>query len=159
MSEHKPFKHEGPDHSAPYPVSRMAPAVELVDLAQEIAEADRMLGSVAHGKLQVIADQVRALQAEARRVLEQTRRDQELHRARCNFQRRPGHVYHLYRKRDGSRYFSMLSPEEWGGTPPHGYEGAYRLEPDMSWTPASERGDEAPTDELVRRLLGPQEGL
>ena len=38
----------------------------------------------------------------------------------------------------GSLYFSMLSPAEWGGRAPHPFEGSYRLEADMSWTPAEE---------------------
>jgi hypothetical protein len=35
-------------------------------------------------------------------------------------------------------YFSMLSPADWGGAPPHAFEGSYRLEADMRWTPAGE---------------------
>lgn len=146
-------RHTGSDATAPYPVSRMAPAIELVDLAKEIAEADRMLSTNAYGKLKVIADQMRTLQTEAKRVLEQTRRDQELHRARCNFKRIPGKVYHLYRKPDGTAYFSMLSPKEWGGRAPHDYAGAYRLENDMSWTPAEAMDEPDPSGDLVRRLM------
>ena len=56
-----PIKHQGPDHSAPYPVSRLAPAIELVDLAKEIAQADNMLTQIAHGKLGVIAEQIKVL--------------------------------------------------------------------------------------------------
>ncbi len=136
--------HEGEDHSAPYPVSRMAPAVELVDMAREIAEADRMLGNVSHGKLTQIAEQIRALQQQAHEVLERSLRDQQLHRARCNFQRKPGAVYHLYRGTDGLEQFSMLSPAEWGpgaqGAPGE-FLGSYRLESDMSWSRVD--GDEA----------------
>lgn len=147
-------RHGGPDHSAPYPVSRMAPSVDLVDLAREIDQADRMLSATAGARLRVIADQVRALQDEARRVLEQTRRDQQLHRAQCSFKRVPGRSYHLYRRGDGSTYFSMLTPRDWRGTPPHEFVGSYRLENDMSWSPAEEAGrsDESPA--LIRRLLG-----
>ncbi len=145
--------HRGADNSAPYPVSRLAPAVELVDMVREIAEADNMLTSVAHGKLKVIADQVRALQQEARAVLDATRRDQMLHRAQCNFKRLPGHIYHLYKRADGTRYFSMLSPEEWGGKPPHDYEGSFRMENDRSWTPLEELDCPDETGAIVERLL------
>lgn len=145
-------RHEGPDHASPYPVSRLAPAIELVDLAKEIAKADTMLNTRASAKLKVIADQMKALQAEARTVLEETQRDQDLHRAQCNFQRQPGKLYHLYRKPDGSLYFSMLSPQDWG-TPPHEFQGSYRLEADMSWTPADQIDQPDDTRELVNRLL------
>jgi len=124
----------GPDNSAPYPVSRMAPSTELVDLAAQIAEADRMLASVAHGKLQQIAEQIRYLQQQASEVLQTTARDQRLHRAQCNLQRKPGKVYHLYRRADGREYLSLLAPAEWGGEPPHPFIGSYRLENDMSWS-------------------------
>jgi len=146
--------HRGPDHAAPYPVSRMAPSIDLVDLAKEIGEADKMLTATASARLRVIADQVRALQTEARQVLENTRRDQELHRARCNFQRVPGKTYHLYRKPDGATYFSMLTPQEWGGKPPHEFIGSYRLENDMSWTPAEQAEQPDESREIVARLLG-----
>ncbi len=125
-----------PAHSSPYPVSRLAPAFDLVDAAREIARADAMITSIAGSKLALIADQIRALQAEARAVLEQAQRDFDLHRARCAFERRPGHVYHLYRRAPDELYFSMLSPADWEGTPPHEHVGSYRLEADMSFTPA-----------------------
>ncbi|WP_457573935.1 DUF2452 domain-containing protein [Desulfolithobacter sp.] len=126
--------HEGPDHSAPYPVSRLAPAISLVDMAAEIERADQLLSSHAEGRLEVIARQIRALQQEARAILEKTRRDQELHRAVKSFQIRPGHVYHLYRRDDATLVWSLLSPADWNGRPPHVHVGSYRLEADMSWT-------------------------
>ena len=153
LQKHQGEKHDGPDHTAPYPVSRMAPAIELVDLAREIAEADKMLGNVTHGKLKLIAEQMQALQRQAREVLEQTRRDQELHRAQCNFKRIPGRTYHLYRRGDGSLYFSMLSPQEWRGEPPHRFEGSFRLESDMSWVSAEALERRPSEHELLDRLL------
>lgn len=93
-----------------------------------------MLGTVTGNKLQLLAKQMRALQEEARLILEAARRDAELHRATCNFQRRPGQAYHFYRRPDGALYISMLSPEDWRGQPPHTFMGSYRLEADMSWT-------------------------
>ncbi len=150
--------HDGAERASPYPVSRLAPAMELVDLAKQIAEADAMLNTRVSAKLKVIADQVKVLQAEARAVLEETKRDQDLHRVQCNFKRQPGRVYHLYRRPDGSRYFSMLSPDEWRGHPPHEAIGSYRLEPDMSWTPADEIDQPDDTRALVQRLLA-QKGI
>jgi hypothetical protein len=124
-----------PDRASPYPVSRLAPAFTLVDVAREIEDADRMLGAVVGGQLDVIAEQIRALQEKARTILDGAKRAADLHRAACNFRKRPGSTYHLYRRPNGEAYFSMLSPEEWGGSPPHAYEGSFRLEVDMSWTP------------------------
>lgn len=131
-------RHEGPPQASPYPMSRLAPVHDLVDLARQIQEADRMIGIVTSDKLHVVARQIRALQEEARALMEGARKDAELHRAACNFKRRPGHTYHLYRRPEGQLYFSMLSPEDWNGSPPHAYEGSYRLEQNMSWTRAED---------------------
>ncbi|MBL9027615.1 MAG: DUF2452 domain-containing protein [Myxococcales bacterium] len=122
------------DRAATYPVSRLGARIELLDVAREIQDADRMLGAVVGGQLDVIAEQIRSLQEKARSILERAREAGELHRAVCQFKKRPGAVYHLYRRTSGERYFSMLSPDEWGGSPPHPFEGSFRLEVDMSWT-------------------------
>ncbi|WP_295428074.1 DUF2452 domain-containing protein [uncultured Thiodictyon sp.] len=89
-SDRAPRLHQGPDHSAPYPVSRLAPAFHNPD---------------------------------------------------------------LYRKPDGRAFFSMLSPTHWGGRPPHGFVGSYRLESDWSWTPAEAAAGPDDTADLVNQLL------
>ncbi len=128
--------HHGPDRLAPYPISRLAPSIELVDMACEIAKADDIISIQATGKLRLLLDQMRGLQDEARTILEETRRNQELHRAHCGFKKIAGRIYYLYRKEDLSLQFSMIAPEEWNGPPPYRFVGAFRLENDMSWTPA-----------------------
>jgi len=126
--------HQGDARSAPYPVSRMAPATELVDLARTIAEADKTIQSHTNSKLDLIAKQIRSLQDEAHHILKQAQRDQQLHRAECQSQRLVGHIYYLYDKGNEKLYFSKLSPQDWKDNPPHEFKGAYRLEQDMSWT-------------------------
>lgn len=121
--------------AAPYPMSRLAPRFDLIDLAAEIARADETVSLIASAKLDLIRKQILALQEEARRVLDEAARAARLHRARCAFPKVPGHVYHLYRRGDDDRYFSMLSPDDWGGHPPHPFEGSYRLENDQTFTP------------------------
>lgn len=156
--DEKPFRgrgelHQGASNTAPYPVSRLAPAFDLVDLAEQVARADDMLSVTATAQLKGIARQIRQLQEHAREVLEKTQRDQELHKATCGFKRIPGRVYHLYRRAGGDALFSMLSPEEWGGKPPYHYEGSFRLENDMSWTPADELQQPDADAEQVRALI------
>jgi Protein of unknown function (DUF2452). len=41
-------------------------------------------------------------------------------------------ILHLYERPTGEKYFSLLSPEEWG-TPPHKFLGSYKLNVDMSF--------------------------
>lgn len=153
----KPLIHPGPGHSAPYPVSRLAPGFGLVDLAREIEQADQAVSTRLGAQLQVIAEQVKALQAQARQILEQARADQRLHHARCGFRRIPGHVYHLYEEPDGGLAFSMLSPDDWRGRPPRPFIGSYRLENDMSWTPAGLADQPDDSRQLVARLLAAAE--
>jgi hypothetical protein len=126
--------HEGPRHQARYPLERHGPVVQLVKLAEQIALADKMLGVVATARLDVIAGQIRALQQQAREVLDKLQRDQQLHHAAGCFRKVPGQVYHLYRRPDASLQLSLLSPTDWRGRAPHDYLGAYRLELDMSWS-------------------------
>lgn len=153
----KAVVHPGPAHSAPYPVSRLAPGFSLVDLAAEIEQADQGTERRVGAQLQVIADQVRALQAQAREILAQAHEDHRLNRARCAFRRIPGHIYHLYREADGGIAFSMLSPADWNGKPPKPFLGSYRLENDMSWTPSDRKTSGDDTDQLVRGLLAETE--
>jgi hypothetical protein len=128
----------------------LAPAFGLVDVAREIEAADGVLAAVASAELEAIARHIRALRAEAEAVLERTRRDAELHRADCRFQKRAGEVYHLYCEPSGRRYFSLLSPGDWRGSPPHAFEGSFRLGLDMRWAP--EPAPAVAEREPVRRL-------
>lgn len=146
------------DHrSSPYPVSRLAPAFGKPDLAKDLELAQSMLSARTGAKLRVIADQIRSLQEEARRILENARDEQALTQAQCGFRRLPGNTYHLYRKSDGTSFFSMLSPADWGGQPPYCFLGSYRLEADYSWTAAreGEGGDDMAdeTGDLIDQLL------
>ena len=142
-------------NNLPYAANRLGASIELVDMAREIALADNMINTRVSAKLRVIADQIRHLQQEAREILEETKRDQQLHHAECNFKRIPGKTYHLYEKQQGRQYFSMLSPDDWGSSPPHQFVGSFRLENDMSWSPLNNIDDNTVDNsrEIVERLL------
>lgn len=128
-------KHRGEQRTSPYPMSRLAPVHDLVDVAKQIAAADAMLGAVASAELSQIAEQIRALQERARVVLEAANESLVLHQARCSFQKRPGHVYHLYERGDGQRWLSMIGPTEWGSDEADRiFRGSYRLELDQSFS-------------------------
>ena len=122
-----------PSRSSPYPLSRLAPSMELVELAREINEADDLLTVQATAKLRLLAEQMEQLRARARQILAETREHQQLHRAQCNFSKRVGNSYHLYKKEEGALLFSLIGPTEWRGTPPFEFVGTYRLEPDKTW--------------------------
>jgi hypothetical protein len=136
-------------------MSRLSAPHDLVDMAREIQAADDMISAVVGGKLESIARQIRALQAEAADALRAAHRDAELHRAKCSFKKVPGHTYHLYRRADGELHFSMLSLEDWAGACPHTYEGSFRLEADLRFTPADEIAAREREWRELRPLLTP----
>ncbi|WP_296809933.1 DUF2452 domain-containing protein [Thiocapsa sp.] len=152
-NDEKAVLHRGGAHSSPYPVSRLAPAFDSGELASEVARAESMLSARTGAKLRVIADQIKLLQQEARKVLDVAKEEQTLTRAQCAFKRIPGRTYHLYRKSGGEPFFSMLAPAEWGGAVPYEFLGSYRLETDYSWTPADRADQPDNTGELVTQLL------
>lgn len=84
---------------------------DLVELAREIQKADEFTRSTACSKLQMIAEQVKFLHEQARKILEEAKLADNLHHVACNFKKVPGNVYYLYRRPSGQRYFSMLSPQ------------------------------------------------
>lgn len=122
-----------PHYRSPYPVSRLAPGMELVELAKEIGEADDALTRQATAQLRLLAEQIEQLRARARKILVQTRENQELHRAQCSFSKKAGQSYHLYKKEDDTLVFSMIGPDEWTAEPPYAFVGTYRLEADKTW--------------------------
>ena len=79
--------------------------------------------------------QVRFLQEQARKVLEDARLNALVHKTNCNFKKIPGKTYYIYKqkKNPDEEFMSMISPEEWGDSGPE-FVGGYKLEYDMSWT-------------------------
>ena len=131
----------GPDHASPYPVSRLGAPVSLVDMAQFIESASSKIALRTNAQLEVIVEQMRALQERARAIVEQASRDVDLVHAECRFRRVAGRIYHLYEKNGGQRYFSMLGPDDFGGHSPAGFVASFRYEPDESWTRVDETAD------------------
>ena len=152
-----PGRYDGPSRAAPYPLSRTSPSYDLVDVAAQIQKADQTLATMTGGKLGVIAEQIARLQEQARLLLEKARRDAELHRAQCRFEKKPGGEYHLYRRTDGELWFSRLAPDEWVTPQAHSFEGTFRLELDFSFT-RIDVPEEAPPALPLATLLGKRPG-
>jgi len=132
---------------------------DLVELAQTIQKADEFVKSVAGSKLTVIADQVKYLQEQARKVLVEAKRDNTLHHAACNLVKKPGQMYYLYERESGQKYMSILSPQEWGASCPHEFIGAYRLEYDMSWTSIEDVDARSEQFAMIDKILNTQKSI
>lgn len=139
-----------------YPVSVGDAPIRLVDKALEIEKADQSVKNGVHQKLDVILDQIRYLQKKAKEIIEKGEADMQMHRIRCNFEKKPGDLVYLYeRTKDGgdnekisrnssenSLYFSRLSPRDWNGNPVDQYLGAYRVKNDLSYECLNERDND-----------------
>jgi len=127
---------------------------DLIELAEQIQQCDAAIKSAASSKLRSILEQMRSLQAQAQVVLQEAKRDNQLHHAACNFKKIPGKIYYLYKRANKeATYLSMLSPEEWGSGCPHQFLSAYKMEFDFTWTPFEhiERNEE--DNKLVEQLI------
>lgn len=116
-----------------HPARTLDPPFQIVEQAQELEKAEESIQSHVHGKLDLILKQIRALKAEARDIIEQAREDVELHKIKCNFEKRVGQTLHLYERASGDRYFSLLSLADWGGSPPARFIAAYEMKADRSF--------------------------
>ncbi|XP_061868938.1 uncharacterized protein C1orf50 homolog [Colius striatus] len=138
--------------------ARVGDPGDLVDLARQVQQADEFTRANACSRLRVIAEQIRCLQEQARKVLDEAARDADLHHVACNLVKKPGNIYYMYRRESGQRYFSILSPEEWG-TSPHEFLGAYKLQHDMSWTPFEDIERRDAETNILDKLLSRQAAL
>ncbi|OXB60727.1 hypothetical protein ASZ78_006090 [Callipepla squamata] len=155
--------------------ARVGDPGDLVVLARQVQQADEFVRANACSKLTVIAEQIRCLQEQARKeelvqqrdcmavaghfeVLEDANRDADLHHVACNLVKKPGNIYYLYRRESGQKYFSILSPKEWG-TSPHEFLGAYKLQHDMSWTPFEDIERRDAEINILDKLLSRQAAL
>lgn len=136
--------------------NKMQDPMDLVGLAHQIQKADEFTRANAGNKLTVIAEQIRFLQEQAKKVLQEAKRDHDLHHAACNMVKKPGQIYHLYERQSGQKYMSLLSPQEWGKSCPHTYLGSYRLEHDQSWTPLEQLEQRSEEIKLVDKILNAQ---
>lgn len=143
MSDSPQKKYDGENvregaHASPYPVSRLGAPISLVDSAKLIEAASETVALRTNAQLEVIVDQMQALQAKAKEVMAQALNDIDLIRVECRFQRVPGKIYHLYQRNDGRRYFSMLAPHEYSQGVPHTFIASYRYEHGETWTRAED---------------------
>jgi len=127
---------------------------DLCELAEQVQKADQFTRAVAGSKLSVIAEQVRFLQDQARKVLEEARLNALLHKTACNFKKVPGKTYYIYKQRKNpeEEMLSMISPEEWGPGGPE-FVGGYRLEYDMTWTPLKDCEKKTNETQLINKIL------
>lgn len=124
---------ESPDrHLLPYGTHVGDVPIRLVDRAKEIENAHLSIQNFANAKLELILKQIQNLQNEAKQILEEAKQSAELHKVQCNLEKKVGMILYLYERPNLEKYFSLLSPQDWG-TPPHKFLGTFRLKADYTF--------------------------
>ncbi|RNA15645.1 hypothetical protein BpHYR1_042423 [Brachionus plicatilis] len=72
----------------------------------------------------------------------------------CNVARVQGKIYHYYETRDGKRFLTIVSPNEWGHCCPFKYIGSFKLGYDNIWKPCQPGKNEQSSDleESIRKI-------
>lgn len=116
-------------------------AGDLERLVEVLQHSETNVKNTAFNKLEVIAQQIKFLQKQASDILSNASKDSELHKIHCNFVKKPGQIYYIYERPTGEKFWSMISPEEFGANCKNEHQGSYRMEIDSSFTRADELHD------------------
>lgn len=116
-----------------WPASLTKPIEELERARQ------RLEPSVRH-KLDFLLDQMRFLRKEAWKVVNQAIDSDDLHKIQCGFQKEPGMVVHVYSREEGSRFLSLVAPDEFKRHDLK-HHGSFLINSDMSFSCMEEHSD------------------
>lgn len=128
-------------------------AGDLEKLIETLQQSETHVKNTAYNKLQVIGEQIKFLQKQAHDILGNATKDSELHRIPCNFVKAPGQIYHLYERPSGDKFWSMVSPEEFGKGNKNEHLGSYRMEVDRSFTRADQLQEYTESRKFAESLL------
>ncbi|KAM3173660.1 hypothetical protein ACTXT7_012109 [Hymenolepis weldensis] len=136
---------------------KIATCTDLVELATAAQNAIESVNSNTSTKLREIVSQMLTLKDRAVKILEEAKRDAQLHQAICNMVKRPGCIFYFYRNGDSELVASIVSPSEWGKTCPYAsFFGTFQLQYDQSWLPVEQLNNKTSRqmeiDSLVDRL-------
>lgn len=83
--------------------------------------------------LQQIKEQVQLLIKQAQKIHERITISEEIYTAECSFNPEINQIYHLYKRKDNSKFLSMISPEEWGNNTELTHICSAKLLSDYTW--------------------------
>ena len=99
--------------------------------------------NIAYAKLKMLANQIKALEDEARTIINETIEIDNLNNVKCSFKKYPGNYYHLYENiihdlniniENNNTFLSILSPEEWNyDTNKYKYLASYFYDYDLTF--------------------------
>lgn len=128
-------------------------AGDLEKLIETLNQSETHVKNTAFNKLQVIGEQIKFLQKQAHEILSSATKDSELHKVPCNFVKVPGQIYHLYERKTGEQFWSMVSPSEFGRENKNEHLGSYRMEVDRSFTRADQLEEYSESRKFAEALM------
>ena len=69
-----------------------------------------------YSKLKLLFKQMENLKNDINEIINESLEADALNDIKCNFKKKPGNTYYLYKKPCDSLFFSILSPQEWTNT-------------------------------------------
>ena len=88
--------------------------VKPVDSGKVKGRAMKAMYDQTNKSLQQIKEQVELLIKQAQKIHGRITVSEEIYNAECSFEPAINQIYHLYKRKDGSKFLSMISPDEWG---------------------------------------------
>jgi hypothetical protein len=84
-------------------------------------------------QLKQLYEQMQTLAKQAEKLQERAEVSRQIYEAEMSFEPIMGHIYYLYRRKNGIYILSMVSPEEWGKKIPYTYLSKVQLLADHTW--------------------------
>jgi len=83
--------------------------------------------------LNKIKEQVELLIKQAQEIHDRIEFSEQIYKASCSFNPLIGNTYYLYKRKDGSKFLSMIKPEEWRNKSSLTFQCAAHLLADHTW--------------------------
>lgn len=107
--------------------------IKPVDKGKIKGRAMKAMYEQTSSQLNQIKEQVELLINQAQNIHERITVSEEIYTANCLFEPRIGNIYHLYKRDDGSKFLSLVGPDEWGDNISFEFICSARLLADHTW--------------------------
>ncbi|RMG83200.1 MAG: DUF2452 domain-containing protein [Bacteroidetes bacterium] len=121
-------------HTLPYAHHVGSAKIKPVDKGKLKHRAHTAMEEQTKAQLSQIYEQMELLAKQAERIKQRMDISNIIYNADINFEPLIGHIYHLYKKADGSFVLSMIARNEWGKKCPYeSFVASVKLLADHTW--------------------------
>lgn len=128
-----PDKVTASPHNLPYAHSVGGALIKPIDRGRVTGLAVAAMYEQTDMQLAQIRKQVELLAEQAQEIQRRVEISERIYKVGMSFKPLIGHVYHLYKRADGSEFLSMISPAEWGISAKISFEASVKLLADHTW--------------------------